>query len=99
MSKAFLYGVGRKPALLGNKSITENGTYLASDDNLDGYSSVEVNVEGGGGSQNTGVRFIDYDGTVLATFPVGPGIVAPTPPDYSLPDHDNQRPALTRRME
>ena len=49
MSKAFLYGVGRKPALLGSKSITENGTYLASIDNLDGYDSVEVSVSGGGG--------------------------------------------------
>ena len=29
---------------LGSKQITENGTYKASDDNLDGYSSVDVNV-------------------------------------------------------
>ena len=50
MSKAFLYGVGRKPALLGSKTITENGIYGASADNLDGYASVDVNVSGGGGS-------------------------------------------------
>ena len=30
---------------LGTKSITANGTYAASSDNLDGYSSVEVNVQ------------------------------------------------------
>ena len=32
------------------KSITQNGTYNASDDEADGYSSVTVNVAGGGGS-------------------------------------------------
>lgn len=34
---------------LGTKSISVNGTYNASADNLDGFSSVEVNVSGGGG--------------------------------------------------
>ena len=34
---------------LGTKSITSNGTYAASSDSLDGYSSVTVNVSGGGG--------------------------------------------------
>lgn len=34
---------------LGTKSITANGTYNASSDSLDGYSSVTVNVSGGGG--------------------------------------------------
>lgn len=33
---------------VGTKSITENGTYAASGDNLDGYSSVTVNVPSGG---------------------------------------------------
>lgn len=32
------------------KSITENGTYNAQDDNADGYSEVTVNVSGGGSS-------------------------------------------------
>lgn len=32
------------------KNITANGTYNASSDNADGYSSVTVNVSGGGGS-------------------------------------------------
>ena len=33
--------------VLGTKSITQNGTYDAEDDNLDGYASVSVNVSGG----------------------------------------------------
>lgn len=37
--------------VLGTKSITANGTYNASDDSLGGYSSVSVNVSGGGGSE------------------------------------------------
>lgn len=37
-----------------NKIVTENGTYSASDDSADGYSSVTVNVPtGGGSSMNT----------------------------------------------
>lgn len=31
------------------KTITENGTYIASNDNADGYDRVSVNVSGGGG--------------------------------------------------
>lgn len=38
---------------LGSKEITVNGTYNASSDNLDGYSSVVVNVSGGGGGGKT----------------------------------------------
>jgi hypothetical protein len=33
-----------------NKTVTVNGTYLASDDDADGYDSITVNVSGGGGS-------------------------------------------------
>ena len=36
------------PLNLITKSITSNGTYTASSDNADGYSSVTVNVSGGG---------------------------------------------------
>jgi len=36
-------------ATLGTKDITANGTYNASDDSLDGYSSVNVNVASSGG--------------------------------------------------
>lgn len=38
-------------ATLVTKSITVNGTYNASDDSADGYSSVEVNVPSSGGSE------------------------------------------------
>lgn len=37
---------------LGEKSITENGTYNASDDSLDGYSKVTVDVSGGSGQED-----------------------------------------------
>lgn len=33
-----------------NKTVTANGTYIASDDDADGYDSITVNVSGGGGS-------------------------------------------------
>lgn len=39
-------GISPTPTLI-TKNITENGTYTASDDDADGYSSVEVNVAGG----------------------------------------------------
>lgn len=39
--------VPTEASTLGTKSITANGTYNASDDSLDGYSAVTVNVSGG----------------------------------------------------
>lgn len=44
-------------ANLGTKTITENGTYNASDDSLDGYSSVTVNVSESSGNP-------DLDGVI-----------------------------------
>ena len=41
------------PPKLGEKSITENGTYTAKEDELDGYSSVTADVAGGGGGGET----------------------------------------------
>ena len=38
-------GGGGEPPVLINKNITANGTYNASDDNANGYSKVNVNVE------------------------------------------------------
>ena len=38
---------GGGSAVLGSKSISENGTYLASADNLDGFDQVVVDVQGG----------------------------------------------------
>lgn len=45
-------GVYTAPAKLVSKTITENNTYNAIDDNANGYSSVTVNVEGGGGTSD-----------------------------------------------
>ena len=56
---------------LGTKTITANGTYNASSDNLDGYSQVTVNVSGGGGS---GI-WQDSDGYIhVSTEPGSSGI-------------------------
>lgn len=44
---------GGGSATLITKTITANGTYSASDDSADGYSSVTVNVPTGGGSSPT----------------------------------------------
>ena len=51
-------------ATLIEKTITENGTYYASDDGADGYSMVDVDVAGGS-LEDSDVRFLDYDGTVV----------------------------------
>lgn len=48
---------GGGSATLITKSITENGTYNASSDNADGYSSVTVNVSGGGSSNDVADMF------------------------------------------
>lgn len=45
-------GTYTAPATLTTKTITENGTYSAVDDSANGYSSVTVEVEGGGGSND-----------------------------------------------
>lgn len=42
-------GTAPSPTLI-TKNITQNGTYDAEDDDVDGYSSVTVSVSGGGGS-------------------------------------------------
>ena len=56
------------PPTLIEKTITENGTYAAEDDDADGYSSVTVNVSGGGASSGNDVKFYDYDGSVVASY-------------------------------
>lgn len=45
---------------LGTKAITTNGTYNASDDNLDGFSVVTVNVSDGLPSLPSGYRQVEY---------------------------------------
>ena len=72
------------PTLI-TKSITENGTYNASSDNADGYSSVTVNVSGGsggGGNMSDPIRFFDYDGTLVASYSAVPASLP------SVPTHD-----------
>lgn len=54
-------------ARLGTKTITENDTYIALDDELDGYSSVTVNVESGFTTMIT--YSMDYD--TDSAIPVG----------------------------
>ena len=73
-------------ATLITKNITANGTYTASSDNADGYSSVTVNVSGGGTSvEEKQINFIDYDGTILHSYtPVEWANVASLP---SNPSH------------
>ncbi len=53
--------VPKSDAVLGTKTITQNGTYSASTDSLDGYSSVDVNVSGGGSTLIT--KTITQNGT------------------------------------
>lgn len=47
------FKISAKGGDLITKTITENGTYSASDDSADGYSSVTVNVSGGGSLPST----------------------------------------------
>ena len=49
-------------AVVDSKTITANGTYNASADNLDGYSSVSVNV-----APNVGTKSITQNGTYTAS--------------------------------
>ena len=42
--KGQLIGGGADPAILIEKTITENGIYNAADFNADGFSSVDVNI-------------------------------------------------------
>jgi lysophospholipase L1-like esterase len=54
LTNHFLPSGGGSSATLITKTITENGTYLASDDDADGYDSVTVNVAGGASNIVTG---------------------------------------------
>ena len=60
---------GTTPTLI-TKNITQNGTYNATDDNADGYSSVTVNVSGGG-SDPIGILFqgeVDANGNYIMPY-------------------------------
>lgn len=53
--------------VLTTKAITANGTYNASSDNADGYSSVTVNVSGGGGVSNVVIGTFTPDSADVGT--------------------------------
>lgn len=55
-------------ATLITKTITENGTYDASDDSADGYSEVTVNVQPLQEAESKDVNFYDYDGKILYSY-------------------------------
>ena len=55
---------GSSPTLI-TKNITANGTYNASSDGADGYSSVIVNVSGGAQTLGTYSGKIYQDGTIV----------------------------------
>jgi hypothetical protein len=55
-------------ATLGTKSITDNGTYNASSDGVDGYSSVSVNVPVLNTAPQKDVNFYDYDGSIVYSY-------------------------------
>lgn len=52
-------------AILTEKTITENGTYNAADDDADGYSSVTVDVSGGG--SDTGLPILATPASIATT--------------------------------
>lgn len=56
---------------VGNVTITDNGAYNILNNEITGYSKVDVDVSGGGGGEttvSTDVQFIDYDGTIIKTY-------------------------------
>ena len=63
-------GTYTAPAKLVSKSITENGTYDPADDNANGYSSVKVEVEGGGGSSDFSTAEVTVTNGSGTTIPV-----------------------------
>ena len=52
---------------LATKTITENGTYLASTDNVDGYSEVTVNVSSGGSGDDEYANYIQIENMIKGT--------------------------------
>ena len=83
--------MGKDPSIqLIEKTITQNGTYDAITDGANGYSKVNVNVEGGGGSSD----FSTAEVSISAALPgvqcsvVSPHIIT-TPFDMLVADPKN----------
>ena len=55
---------GDIPTLI-SKTVTQNGTYSASSDNVSGYSSVTVNVQASGGTMNMSVPTVRYSASIV----------------------------------
>lgn len=53
-------------ATLMSKTVTENGTYTAINDNVDGYSSVIVDVAGGGSGTTQYITLYDNNATITS---------------------------------
>ena len=87
--------------VLTTKTITENGTYYAEDDEVQGYSSVEVNVEGGSEPiVKLPVRYFEiYDGTILGLSTEGRQALARGEMlELNLPDSYDQDPATEEEL-
>ena len=78
-------GTYTAPAKLVTKEITENGTYDATDDSANGYSSVTVEVEGGGGSSDFSTAEVTITG-------IGEGATVPIVGCYCFNDYNLLRP-------
>lgn len=63
--------MGKDPSVqLIEKTITENGTYDAITDGANGYSKVNVNVEGGGGSSDFSTAEVTYPNGMPRNLPL-----------------------------
>lgn len=58
----FTMAENNKPATLIEKTVTSNDTYVATDDDADGYSKVTVDVAGGGGGETFEVE-MEFNGS------------------------------------
>lgn len=71
---------GGGKAVIEPLEITENGAYYEAGDGVDGFSPVSVNIPE---MRADGVNFIDYDGTVIATYAKNAWLEElPTPPEH-----------------